>query len=116
MHLAMLEGKFTPGRDSRNSANGSAPEGALSELSWSELVARLSAARELRAELAARDITALASFDAESARHLAWQHASAIQVYRQPDVNSDDLDNGKGRTAEDLASSDREEPAIRGST
>ena len=47
---------------------------ALRLLSWADLVARLSAARELRASFAGRAAGSDASFDASSARRIAAHH------------------------------------------
>ena len=88
----------------------------LCEMNWGDLVARLSAARELRAELAESDETTLASFDAESARHIASQHEISRRAQGQRDVNPDDLGNGKGRTAERNQHAARAKPATRGNT
>ncbi len=110
----MFEGKPLQAPDSRNSATGNPPEGSLCELRWSDLVARLSAARELRAELAMNDAGTLASFDAESARHLASQHESFRIGDDERDVNPDDLGNGKWPAAEEEPRADRETPATRG--
>ena len=68
----MFEGNPIPAPDSRSSAAGDSAEN-LCELNWADLTARLAAARELRAELAMTADCVLASFDAESARHLASQ-------------------------------------------
>jgi hypothetical protein len=46
----------------------------LRSLSWADLVARLSAARELRASYAGRAAGSEASFDAGSARRIAAHH------------------------------------------
>ena len=113
---SMFEGKPLQAPDSRNSATGDTPEDRLCELHWGDLVARLSAARELRAELAASDAGALASFDACSARHLASQHESYRADKDERDVNPDDLGNGKWPAAEHEARADRETPATRGNT
>jgi hypothetical protein len=68
----MFEGSFPHRADAH--PGGDTPEGeSLRSLSWSELVARLSAARELRTALSER---AHASFDAGSARCIAAQHNS----------------------------------------
>ena len=58
----------------------------LRSLSWSDLVARLSAARDLRASLEGSE----ASFDAGSARRIAAHHNG------KSSINPDDLGNGKG--------------------
>ena len=59
---------------------------SLRPLSWSDLVARLSAARDLRASLEGSE----ASFDAGSARRIAAHHNG------KSSINPDDLGNGKG--------------------
>jgi hypothetical protein len=112
----MFEGKPISASESRKSTQGEAEENALCELSWADLVARLSAARELRAELAESDEGTLASFDAESARHLASQHDGFRIRDSQRDVNPDDLGNGKGHAAIQQERADRETTATRGNT
>lgn len=112
----MFEGKIPIAPDSRSSAEESLADEGLCELKWGELVARLSAARELRMELAATDQMTLASFDADSARHLAWQHASTQQDGSQRVVNRDDLGNGKGSAPERAARTACGKPATRGNT
>ena len=62
----------------------------LRSLSWTDLVARLSAARDLRASYQGAGETAEGSFDAGSARRVAAHHNG-----KHP-VNLDDLANGKG--------------------
>jgi hypothetical protein len=61
----------------------------LRAVSWADLVARFDAVRELRAELGAGEAAGGASFDADSARHIA-----EIGGGKQ-DINFDDLANGK---------------------
>lgn len=112
----MLEGKPIHPSDSRNSAADTQSDERLCELDWANLVARLCAARELRAELAAHHEMALASFDAESARHLASQIGGYRNGEDERDVNPDDLANGKGRAAEGEAHAHRDTPATRGNT
>ncbi|WP_338242108.1 hypothetical protein [Aurantiacibacter hainanensis] len=112
----MFEGKLPPTHDSRDSAAGRLVDEDLCEMSWGDLVARLSAARELRAELAESDEATLASFDAESARHIASQHETSRRTHDEPDVNHDGLGNGKRRAAERNSRADRETPATRGNT
>ena len=63
---------------------------SLRPLSWTDLVARLSAARELRASYQSAGEAAEGSFDAGSARRVAAHHNG-----KHP-VNLDDLGNGKG--------------------
>jgi hypothetical protein len=89
----MYEGK-PPKRDAGAS---------LHAVSWADLSARLSAARDFRKALA-QDDGGEGSFDAVSARWIA-DHADASG--EEPDVNPDDLGNGK---AVDGMASD--EPAL----
>lgn len=112
----MFEGKLPPTPDSRDPAAPQLAEENLCEMNWSDLVARLSAARELRAELANSDEAVLASFDAESARHIASQHECCRRDDSERDVNPDDLGNGKGQAAEHASGADRKTPATRGNT
>ncbi|WP_120076289.1 hypothetical protein [Aurantiacibacter odishensis] len=112
----MFEGKPIPAPDSRISAVDETVESTLCELSWADLTARLSAARELRAELAHSDEAVLASFNAHSARHLASQHDGFRDEHDQRDVNPDDLGNGKGQAAEHGTRAARETSATRGNT
>jgi len=112
----MFEGKPVPAPESRHFTQGEAEENRLCELSWADLVARLAAARELRAELAETDESTLASFDAESARHLASQHDGFRSGESERDVNPDDLGNGKGHAAIKQERADRETTAPRGNT
>lgn len=114
----MFEGKPLAAHDSRSSATGQMPEDALRELRWSDLVARLAAARDLRAELARAEDVALASFDADSARRLATRHEpqhDALDFAQDQDgVNPDDLGNGKADYGTSGAYPDHQAPAIRG--
>ena len=64
--------------------------GELRPLTWSDLRARLEAARDLRATMLADAENPHASFDAHFARQLAG-HADGKEA-----VNLDDLANGKG--------------------
>ena len=61
----------------------------LRAVKWSDLVAKFDAIHDLRAELGAGETAGGASFDPESARHIA-EIASGKQ-----DINFDDLANGK---------------------
>ena len=61
----------------------------LRSLSWHDLVARFDAVRELRAELGAGETRGDASFDPDSARHIA-----ELTEGKQ-DINFDDLADGK---------------------
>lgn len=80
------------------------PEG-LRAVKWSDLVAKFDAIHDLRAELGAGETAGGASFDPDSARHIA-----EIGGGKQ-DVNFDDLANGKtaggiSRSANGAASDD----------
>ena len=69
---------------------------ALRPLNWSDLVARLSAARGLRPLGEGEDYAGDASFDAGSARRIAALHNGKY------DVNPDVSGNGKGTAGTDL--------------
>lgn len=73
---------------------------SLRELSWSDLRARLAAARDLRLSLAQAGPQDLASFDAPAARHVA------ALANGKDSVNPSDLANGKGTGSNTLASHD----------
>jgi hypothetical protein len=78
---------------------------SLRAVSWSDLVARFDAARELRAELGTGETAGGASFDPDSARHIAEIGDS------KQDINFDDLADGKapggmGRPDNNAAPSD----------
>ena len=62
----------------------------LRTLSWNDLVARLAAARELRASYAGAGELSDASFDAGSARRMAAHHNG------KHSINLDSSSNGKG--------------------
>jgi len=64
-------------------------QGELRPVSWHDLVARLDAVRGLRAAIGAGETAGDASFDPESARHIAALENGKL------DVNFDDLANGK---------------------
>jgi hypothetical protein len=61
----------------------------LRPVKWSDLVAKFDAIHDLRAELGAGEAGGGASFDPDSARHIAEIGAG------KQDVNFDDLANGK---------------------
>ena len=63
-------------------------------MTWSDLVARLGAARDLRRELGVSDIGGDASFDASSAQHIALITDREDTAGKRT-VNPDDLGNGK---------------------
>ena len=85
----MFEGKppHAPGAPACDTASGDAV--ALREMTWSDLRARLDAARDLRLALQAdHSEEELASFDALSARLIAAQEG-------KQDINLDGLGKGK---------------------
>lgn len=84
----MFEGTIPSG-----SSAGPAEAGVLNGFAWPELVAKLAAARDLRAIFAADSRQSLASFAEGAARALAdCGHAERY-------VNPDDLTDGKAHTA-----------------
>ena len=89
------------------------PQAELRAVSWSELNARLSAARELRNVLASSEPETAASFDAEFARHVAHLH-EAHEEERHDAVNRDDLANGKGAGGNTDGTDEEPRPASRG--
>ena len=98
----MFENK-PPNADSAQPLDGGVA--GLRSLSWHDLVARFDAVRELRAELGAGETRGDASFDPDSARHIAELAEG------KRDINFDDLANGKaadgmGRENKDGAASD----------
>ena len=77
---------------------------ALRPLNWGDLVARLSAVRDLRSPDEASDPGGEASFDAGSARRIAAHHNG------KHDVNPDVSANGKGPAGTDLPAAFGAEP------
>lgn len=112
----MFEGKPPFAPEAHSAIAGETAADALCELSWTDLVAKLAAARDLRASLATAEDTTLASFDAESARHLALHHEPMRHEEYERSVNPDDLGNGKGACGKATEGADRKQPAIRGNT
>lgn len=86
----MFEGKLPSLPLGRGAAANPAEGDSLREISWSDLRARLEAARDLRASLDCDGREALASFDAPFARRIA-ELGEGKEV-----VNPSDLANGKG--------------------
>ena len=85
----MFEGKLPGTATAQPLDKASAGQGRLRPVSWSDLVARFDAVRELRSELDIGETAGGASFDPDSARHIA-ELADG-----KPDINLDDLANGK---------------------
>lgn len=102
----MFEGKPLRPDDSRPSDPESWEGGELRSLSWSELVARFSAARDLRASLSTGSECGDASFDAGSARRIAAHHNG------KPDINLEVSGNGKVVAGRALRSPFGDEPAV----
>ena len=89
----MFEGKPPCPRDAKPLVEEQRGIDALRPLSWGDLVARLSAARDSRAPCAQPAAGGEASFDAGSARRIAAHHNG------KQDVNLDVSGNGKGHAA-----------------
>nr|WP_166177877.1 hypothetical protein [Altererythrobacter segetis] len=85
----MFEGKLPGAAASRPLDKASVGPGRLRPVSWQDLVARFDAVRELRTELGIGETAGGASFDPDSARHIAELGDG------KPDINLDDLANGK---------------------
>lgn len=98
----MFEGKAPNPPKAQNGAALAHGGEELRALEWGDLVARLAAARELRASLVAAGEYGLASFDGDLARKLAADHSE-----NEPDhehrVNFEDSANGKGDGGKDAA-------------
>jgi hypothetical protein len=85
----MFEGKLPRAAAAQPLDKASADQGRLRPVTWSDLVARFDAVRELRTELGVGEVAGGASFDPDSARHIAELADS------KPGINLDDLANGK---------------------
>ncbi|MEO5707336.1 MAG: hypothetical protein ABIT10_09860 [Alteraurantiacibacter sp.] len=96
----MFEAKLTTPPAEPGPQASSADSDSLRELSWSDLRARLNAARDLRVSLARGLAQDLASFDAPAARHVA------ALANGKDAVNPTDLANRKGTGSITLASHD----------
>ncbi len=100
----MFEGKSPFSPQPTGSPTAPVDGDSLRELSWSDLRARLAAARDLRASLARSAIRSpvrdMASFDGQSARHVAALASG------KDGVNPSDLANGKGNGSMTAASHD----------
>lgn len=93
MTLAMFEGNVFSQRPEPARTGGGSEGESLREISWSDLRARLDAARDLRASLAQAQDLEGASFDLPAARCIA-----ALGDGKDV-VNRTDLANGKGTCA-----------------
>jgi hypothetical protein len=96
----MFEGKLT--QAAAHPLDGpSARQSDLRPVSWTDLVARFDAVRDLRTELGIGETAGEASFDPDSARHIAEIGEG------KPDINLDDLANGKAATGRGRPDVDR---------
>ncbi len=84
-------------------------------LSWSDLVAKLAAARDLREALTQDEEAALASFDPDCAAHIA-SHQDKFPDDGKRDVNPDGLGNSKGTGGSVVSPTEHDDPAIRGNS
>ena len=109
----MFEGKPPIAPQSRNSGPGENRADELRALSWSDLTARLAAARDLRAELAQPQIDPNASFDADSARRLA-SLTDRPPGHGKQGVNPLALANGKGARCNGVDDTQTSDQADRG--
>jgi hypothetical protein len=91
----MFEGKPPRPRDARALDEEQHDFETLRPLNWGDLVARFSAAREMRSSCDEVDECGEASFDAGSARRIAAHHNG------KHDVNPDVSANGKGPAGTD---------------
>ncbi|GEM_PF-1140817 len=116
----MFEGKPPIAPDANGANHGETVGEDLCALNWSDLVAKLAAARDLRGELASHDDGAIASFDAECAQHIASHHDKALTGQTTGNgkygVNPDDLANGKAVCATIGRRADCDDPTNRGNT
>lgn len=99
----MFEGK-PPRAGAAHPSDRTGRADSLRPVSWSDLVARFDAVRELRATLGTGETAGEASFDPDSARHIA-----ELEEGKQ-DINFDVLANGKaaggnGRSDKNVAAS-----------
>ena len=90
-------------------------EEELRAISWADLAAKLAAAREGRVASGKGNESNAASFDAQSAQHLA--EMDEVENGDNHDaVNLTDLGNRKGAGGINNANEEQQRPAIRGNT
>jgi hypothetical protein len=114
-YRGMFEGKLPLAPGANGSEHGDSVSGELSVPNWSELTAKLAAARDLSRLFADAEQTALASFDAQGARKLAAQHGVSGKNGKHG-VNPNDLANGKWPGSNIGRRAANGEPANRGNT
>jgi hypothetical protein len=85
----MLQGKLPPAGAAAPLDLADRGKAGLRPVVWSDLVARFDAVRELRAELGVGEVIGDASFDPDSARHIAELSDGKSAI------NFDDLADGK---------------------
>jgi hypothetical protein len=85
----MFEGKLPNAGGAQALDRAGSVQDSLRAVSWTDLVARFDAARELRAELGSGETAGGASFDPDAARHIAELSENT------EDINFDALANGK---------------------
>lgn len=115
MPITMFEGKLPVPSGLSGDERGESVREELCPIEWSELVARLAAARDLRRELAASSDAAMASFDAHCARQIAASHEFTPGNGKHG-VNPEDLANGKGPRPISGRHADSDDTANRGNT
>lgn len=111
----MFEGKPPVAPVAKGQESGDSAGEGLCAISWTDLVAKLAAARDLRAELSDCAEIGVASFDALSAQHLALHHDKHPPEGKDS-VNPDDLANGKGPECMTGLRADRINTGNRGNT
>lgn len=109
----MFEGKISTALHAPLGTHGQFADEELTAFSWSDLVARLCAAQELRAALAHVPAAARASFDALTAEHLANRREFGLHSGKRG-VNLALSGNGKADGGKDGSSADSAFPTVRG--
>ena len=109
----MFEGKPPLPLHALTSVEGHYADEDLMAFSWSDLIGRLCATRELGAALAHVPDAARASFDGMTAQHLANRRAFALHKGKQ-DVNPVASGNGKGAGSKDGSGAASAHSALRG--
>ena len=110
MAADMFEGKLPKAQKAQDSAVQTRCADSLRAMTWSDLRARLDAARDLRSAIVDSDHEAPASFDVHSARRIA-----ALANGKEA-VNLDDLGIGKGTGCKKATSFDDGTRSDRGNT
>jgi len=90
-----------------DSSQGEFSEEVLQDLSWTELAARLAAARDLRRELDLPEGSGQASFDANFARQLAGQEDGKPTINRMGLAHGKQAGDKDGGTSQDAVTGNR---------